>query len=121
MLRSYRSFFVFVLFIKLVLSGGIDDNKIDNKIEIKTPTPCTCGIFLNGQFIKNSSEPPKGNPVLLQETETHFLNGPAGLRMCMSKCLEMVSRKSCIAFSENSFHLRIQVDSNFEDHHGNLT
>lgn len=53
-------------------------------------TPCTCGIFLTGQFKKISHEPPKGNPALQFETETVYPCNPAGFKMCQNKCLDSV-------------------------------
>lgn len=78
--------------IELAICGDFHDNKIDNKNDKeKKPVPCTCGIFLSGQFDKGSKEPPKENPVFLQETDNHFISGLAGSRMCTTKCLELVS------------------------------
>lgn len=75
------------------ISPLIANSQEDNKTETKThiPTPCTCGVFLSGQLTKGSKEPPKGVPVLTQETEEHFANNPIGNRQCMNKCLEVVS------------------------------
>ncbi|KAJ3653537.1 hypothetical protein Zmor_012784 [Zophobas morio] len=54
------------------------------------PVPCTCGVFLSGQFKKGSKEQPKGVPVLTQEMDTPFMNNAMGNRQCTNKCLEMV-------------------------------
>lgn len=64
-------------------TNGIKTN--DNK-----PVPCTCGIFLSGQFKKGSKEQPKGVPVLTQEMDTPCMNNAMGNRQCTTKCLEMV-------------------------------
>ncbi|KAJ3653538.1 hypothetical protein Zmor_012784 [Zophobas morio] len=54
------------------------------------PVPCTCGVFLSGQFKKGSKEQPKGVPVLTQEMDTPFMNNAMGNRQCTNKCLEMI-------------------------------
>lgn len=54
------------------------------------PTPCTCGVFLSGQFKKGSKDQPKGVPVLTQEMDIPFLNNAVGTRQCTNKCLELV-------------------------------
>lgn len=56
----------------------------------KEPVPCTCGVFLSGQFKKGSKDQPKGVPVLTQETDTPFMNNAMGSRQCTNKCLELV-------------------------------
>lgn len=61
----------------------------------KEPVPCTCGVFLSGQFKRGSKEQPKGVPVLTQETDTPFLNNAVGSRQCTNKCLEVVRIFSC--------------------------
>lgn len=78
---------------KLVHCGNVENNKISNgdKEKEHKSIPCTCGIFLSGQLVKGKNEQPKGNPVLLQETDHHYLSGSAGNRMCITKCLEVVS------------------------------
>lgn len=83
------------LFLIINLSGGNasrKDNKIEELSETNGPNPCTCGIFLSGQIVKGSKQPPKGEPVLLQEMENHFMNNAVGNRQCINKCLELVSR-----------------------------
>lgn len=53
-------------------------------------TPCSCAVFLSGQFKKGSQEQPKGHPALIQETETTFPCTPTGTKMCINKCLESI-------------------------------
>ncbi|EFA03731.2 follicle cell protein 3C-1 [Tribolium castaneum] len=57
---------------------------------VDKPVPCTCGVFLSGQFKKGSKEQPKGVPVLTQEMDTPFMNNAMGNRQCTNKCLEMI-------------------------------
>lgn len=81
---------VFVLTLTLcsiASSAGdlINAIKTDNK-----PVPCTCGVFLSGQFKKGSKEQPKGVPVLMQEMDTPYMNNAMGNRQCTNKCLELV-------------------------------
>ncbi|KAJ8983128.1 hypothetical protein NQ317_014703, partial [Molorchus minor] len=61
-----------------------------NTKETKEPVPCTCGVFLSGQFKKGSKDQPKGVPVLTQEMDTPFLNNSVGNRQCINKCLELI-------------------------------
>lgn len=53
-------------------------------------TPCSCAVFLSGQFKKGSSDQPKGTPALIQETEINFPCTPTGTKMCVNKCLETI-------------------------------
>ncbi|XP_008478809.2 uncharacterized protein LOC103515652, partial [Diaphorina citri] len=55
------------------------------------PVPCTCGIFMSGQFHKASKAPPKGNAVIMSEMEETFPCTPLGNKQCTNKCLGMVS------------------------------
>ncbi|XP_023018162.2 follicle cell protein 3C isoform X2 [Leptinotarsa decemlineata] len=52
--------------------------------------PCTCGVFLSGQFKKGSKQQPKGLPVLTQEMDNPFMNNAMGSRQCTNKCLELI-------------------------------
>ncbi|XP_057663974.1 uncharacterized protein LOC130898588 [Diorhabda carinulata] len=65
-----------------------DDRNNDH--EGKDPVPCTCGVFLSGQFKKGSKKQPKGLPVLTQEMDTPFMNNAVGNRQCTNKCLELI-------------------------------
>lgn len=55
------------------------------------PVPCTCGIFLSGQFEKGSKEQPKGLPALTQEVGGTFPKTPLGIKQCTNKCIDAVS------------------------------
>lgn len=57
----------------------------------KNQTPCTCGVFLNGQFTRGSPEPPKGNPALMYEQNSLFSCNIPGNKQCTNRCLESVS------------------------------
>ncbi|KAG5884342.1 hypothetical protein JTB14_024421 [Gonioctena quinquepunctata] len=66
-------------------------NKIESEEdEPKGPIPCTCGVFLSGQFKKGSKQQPKGLPLLTQEMDTPFMNNAMGTRQCTNKCLELI-------------------------------
>uniref|UniRef100_A0A1B6L8X8 Follicle cell protein 3C-1 n=1 Tax=Graphocephala atropunctata TaxID=36148 RepID=A0A1B6L8X8_9HEMI len=52
--------------------------------------PCTCGVFLTGQFTQGSHQPPTGFPALLHEYEQPFPCSPLGNRQCANKCLEVI-------------------------------
>ncbi|XP_023291768.2 follicle cell protein 3C-1 [Lucilia cuprina] len=51
---------------------------------------CTCGIFLSSQFIKGSSEPPKGEPAISSTIERSFACNAIGQKQCQTKCLEQI-------------------------------
>lgn len=53
--------------------------------------PCTCGVFLSGQFVKGSADPPRGNAALLHELMVPLPCTPMGLKQCTNKCLDAVS------------------------------
>lgn len=59
--------------------------------EHEKPVPCTCGVFLTGQFKKGSSAPPIGNPALMHEQELQFTCNQVGIKQCTNRCLEMVN------------------------------
>jgi len=65
---------------KLSLTKEVDPNAV----------PCSCAVFLSGQFKKGSSEPPKGLPALIQETEGAYPCTTTGTKMCINKCLESI-------------------------------
>lgn len=52
--------------------------------------PCSCAVFMSGQFKKGSSDPPKGFPALIQETDINFPCTQAGTKLCINKCLETI-------------------------------
>lgn len=52
--------------------------------------PCTCGIFLTGQFVKGSHQQPSEGPALLHEHDHTYPCSPIGRRQCANKCLEVV-------------------------------
>lgn len=62
-----------------------------NMVMAKEQIPCTCGVFLTGQFKRGSPEPPKGNPALMYEQEIPFSCNAAGIKQCTNRCLEMVN------------------------------
>lgn len=65
----------------------LKDNKDTNQL------PCTCAVFLNGQFTKGSPDPPKGNPALLYEQDSIFPCSAQGNKQCTNRCLETVIMK----------------------------
>lgn len=87
-LQMFSSFSILVLLSALALcNAGLKDNRIKSD---SPAVPCTCGVFLSGQFKKGSKEQPKGVPVLTQEMDTPFMNNAIGNRQCINKCLEVV-------------------------------
>lgn len=79
---------VFVLFLLIAVAQSSELG--DNEHKKDEPVPCTCGVFLSGQFKKGSKDQPKGSPVLTQEMDNAFMNNSVGNRQCTNKCLEMV-------------------------------
>lgn len=53
-------------------------------------TSCHCGIFLGSQFVKGSSEQPKGEPAISTTLERSFACNAIGQKQCQTKCLEKV-------------------------------
>lgn len=65
----------------------------DLKTTISLPrddTSCNCGIFLGSQFVKGSSEQPKGEPAISTTLERSFACNAIGQKQCQTKCLEQV-------------------------------
>lgn len=76
-------------------ASAIDNNllklkKLDTVMK-KEQIPCSCAVFLSGQFKKGSNEQPIGNPALLYEQNTILQCTLAGNKQCTNKCLETVS------------------------------
>ncbi|XP_050302485.1 follicle cell protein 3C-1 [Anthonomus grandis grandis] len=69
--------------------GDVKSEEVSEEIRPED-TPCTCGVFLSSQFKKGSKEQPKGEPVLVQEIETPFMNNAIGNKQCTHKCLEEI-------------------------------
>lgn len=74
----------------IVTSIKPNHQRNNEHITVKHNQPCTCGVFLSGQFTKFSSDQPKGNPALLQENDITYPCTPAGTKLCTSKCLDAV-------------------------------
>ena len=52
--------------------------------------PCSCGIFLTGQFNSSRKESPKENPSLMQELQLHLPCTEKGNKMCINRCLDAI-------------------------------
>lgn len=61
-----------------------------NTVSTSEIEPCTCAVFLSGQFKKGSQEQPKGLPALISESEMNFPCNPTGQKLCINKCLETI-------------------------------
>ncbi|XP_049547832.1 follicle cell protein 3C-1 [Anopheles darlingi] len=56
-----------------------------------TNAPCTCAIFLSGQFNRfNRTEQPKGNPGIQLELMQHFACTATGNKQCSNRCLDAI-------------------------------
>lgn len=71
-------------------SHAHEDEKKNVEAKSTTPVPCTCGIFLSGQFKKGSKAAPKGEPVITEEQDAHFAHNSIGQRQCANKCIESI-------------------------------
>lgn len=84
---------VITLFSLILSINGQFSNDIKAKLSLSPlveQVPCSCAVFMSGQFKKGSKEPPKGHPALIQETDYTFPCTPAGTKMCINKCLETI-------------------------------
>lgn len=53
--------------------------------------PCSCAVFLSGQFKKGTNEQPKGLPALMMhDLEGSFACNSVGNKICINKCLDAV-------------------------------
>ncbi|XP_055547666.1 follicle cell protein 3C-1 [Wyeomyia smithii] len=53
--------------------------------------PCSCAIFLTGQFNKqNRTEPPRGNPAIQLELMQSYPCNSAGNKQCSNRCLDAI-------------------------------
>lgn len=71
-----------------------DNSTVSNiglSVKEEEPIGCVCGIFLSGQFKRGSREQPKGYPALLHEYPDSLPCTTMGNRLCISKCLDVVS------------------------------
>lgn len=84
---------IFSTLCALACKASVLDNTVKSD---PVPTPCTCGIFLSGQFKKGTKEQPKGEPVLTQEMDNPFMNNSVGNRQCINKCLELVRKRHLV-------------------------
>ncbi|XP_053690880.1 follicle cell protein 3C-1 [Sabethes cyaneus] len=61
---------------------------VQKSVEIE---PCSCAIFLTGQFNKhNRTEPPRGNPAIQLELMQNFPCNAAGNKLCSNRCLDAI-------------------------------
>lgn len=70
-----------VNFINPINGGGANTNEL---------IPCTCAVFLTGQFTKGSNEQPKGLPALMHEQDIPLPCSPTGIKLCTNKCLDSI-------------------------------
>ncbi|XP_061392737.1 follicle cell protein 3C-1-like [Musca vetustissima] len=67
----------------------VTTNRSTNTTEL---VPCTCGIFLNTQFTKGSTDPPRGEAVVSNSLDRTFACNGIGQKHCQTKCLEQIVR-----------------------------
>ncbi|XP_058977770.1 follicle cell protein 3C-1-like [Musca domestica] len=75
--------------VKLPKKSRLSSNRLTNSTEL---VPCTCGIFLNSQFTKGSTDPPRGEAVISNLLDRTFPCNGIGQRQCQTKCLEQIAR-----------------------------
>lgn len=95
----YRNI-ITIIFIATVARGQLQLNDLKHKFSLTTSSsllpnfldiePCSCAVFMSGQFKKGSNDPPTGYPALVQETEITFPCTSTGTKMCINKCLETI-------------------------------
>lgn len=100
-----NSIVIVILSVIASISGQLNfNNDLKAKLSLSTPSPlaaltsltggenqpCSCAVFMSGQFRKGSKEQPKGHPALIQETDFTFPCTPAGTKLCINKCLETI-------------------------------
>nr|CAD7447468.1 unnamed protein product [Timema bartmani] len=73
------------------------------------PVPCTCGVFLSGQFTKNSQDPPKGHPALLHEHPDPFPCNIWGNKQCTNRCLDISLKGSLFGSIINLLMIDSQI------------
>lgn len=60
-------------------------------VQSSESVPCSCAIFLTGQFNKqNRSEPPRGNPGIQMELMQHYPCSSSGNKQCSNRCLDAI-------------------------------
>lgn len=76
-----------------VMPMELSNNSIDTTA---SSYPCSCAVFLSGQFKKGTSEQPKGLPALMMhELDGSFACNSVGNKMCINKCLDAVRNRNC--------------------------
>ena len=105
--KMYRVILALIFFTASINGQLSLSNDLKSKLSLSTSSPlgnplntlniidnsggaCSCAVFMSGQFKKGSSEPPKGHPALIQETDINFPCTPAGNKLCINKCLETI-------------------------------
>lgn len=77
--------------IDMMSTMELSNNSIDTTA---TSYPCSCAVFLSGQFKKGTSEQPKGLPALMMhELDGSFACNSVGNKMCINKCLDAVRNR----------------------------
>lgn len=72
-------------------SPGLPQLQVPSVQAATTQVPCTCGVFLSGQFVKGGNQQPTGLPALLHEHDEVFTCNAFGNKQCTNKCLDIVS------------------------------
>ncbi|XP_044728148.1 follicle cell protein 3C-1 [Chrysoperla carnea] len=84
------------LLIGITVTSNIDNKITDTESVSPQPVtpppliPCTCAVFLSGQFTKGSPEQPRGYPALVHEQEMTFACTNLGNKQCTNKCLDII-------------------------------
>lgn len=96
------------------LSNQQSNNEIGQ--EEKERIPCTCGVFLSGQFKKGAPLKLSGGPALLQELNDPLTCNTLGEKQCINKCLETVSQslKYCLNKLQLYIHFFLNIGRWFD-------
>lgn len=90
-----------IVFLCIIFANALENKQTMEKNPTKEtkkshlPIGCHCGVFMSGQFKKGSKEQPKGNPVFLREHSETCPCNSIGNKICINKCLDMVSTQIC--------------------------
>ncbi|XP_052890135.1 follicle cell protein 3C-1 [Anopheles moucheti] len=89
---GFLVFLIIVAFGRTSASGKYSRFRLaDVQRNSASNVPCTCAIFLTGQFNRfNRTEQPKGNPGIQLELMQHFPCTTSGNKQCANKCLDSI-------------------------------
>lgn len=77
------------------LGGPLASPSSHSSSSSQSSVPCTCGVFMSGQFDKGTpNAQPRGNAALMYEQDAVLPCTAQGNKQCTNRCLEMVSSET---------------------------